>query len=223
MQNVCMHIHTQLYVYKHNLGIPSLCLLIYMFIVLRIFSPFFLSKRWPYFKLWKALSPVELANRSWKQTIVFCCLATTYCEWKTKRWQLLPHPDTHTVAQALQPSGGDSSTKLHLRKVKLFPLEGDVFKKNISTFCYNQNYIVIVGWNEASNFNCPLKPCRNWKMQGWEDCLDPPHSPLCKHHEHIFCRSQMLLGFYKHLSSLWYLNRWLGFTARRELEMDAVA
>ena len=95
MQNVCMHIRTQLYVYNHNLGIPSLCLLIYMFIVLRIFSPFFLSKRWPYFKLWKALSPVELANRSWKQTIVFCCLATTYCEWKTKRWQLLPHPDTH--------------------------------------------------------------------------------------------------------------------------------
>ena len=175
-----MYINTQLDIYKHNLGIRSVCSFIYTFIVLRIFLHFSLSKRWPYFKLWKALSPVELANRSWKQTIVFCFLATTYCDWTTKRWQLLPHPDTHTVAWALQPpeadlpwysphsSGiapsGGRSTRLHLRKVKLFPLEGDVFKENIPTFYYNQNYIVIVGWNEASNFNCPLKPGRNWKI-----------------------------------------------------------
>ena len=149
MQNVCMYISTQLYIYKNNLGIHSVCLFIYMFIVLRIFSHFFLSKRWPYFKLWKALSPVELANRSWKQTIVFCCLATTYCEWKTKRWQLLPHPDTHTVAWALQPSEGDRSTKLHLRKVKLFPLEGMFSKRTFQRFIIIR--ITLLLWDEMKH------------------------------------------------------------------------
>lgn len=112
--------HIAMYLYTYLGATFSVFIHIHVIIILRIFSHFFLSKRWPCFKLCKALSPVELADRSWKQTIVFCCLATTYCEWKTKQWQLLPHPDTHTVTPALQPSKWDRSTKFHLRKVKLF-------------------------------------------------------------------------------------------------------